>query len=105
MILTIVAHLELELYQMDVKIAFLNGELEEEIYIQEPVGFVVLGQEQNICKLQKSIYGLKHFSRQWNLKFHQTIISYDFEMIDKNHCVYVKCYNNLYAILFMWMKF
>ena len=44
---------------MDVKTAFLNGDLEEEIYIDQPEGFVELGQESNVCKLTKSLYGLK----------------------------------------------
>jgi len=59
LILAIVAHLDLELHQMDVKTAFLNGELDEEIYMEQPVGFVVEGQEHKVCMLQRSIYGLK----------------------------------------------
>lgn len=53
---------------MGVKTAFLNGKLEEEIFMQQPVGSMVEGQEQKACKLQKSIYGLKQSSRQWYLK-------------------------------------
>ena len=64
LILAIVAHMNLELYQMDVKIAFLNGDLEEEIYINQPVGFVAEGQEHKVCKLKRSIYGLKQSSLQ-----------------------------------------
>ena len=59
LLLAIVTNLNLELHQMDVKIAFLNGELDEEIYMEQPVGFIVKGQECKVCKLQRSIYGLK----------------------------------------------
>ena len=59
LILAIVANLNLELYQMDVKTAFFNGELDEEIYMDQPIGFVTKGQEHKVCKLKRSIYGLK----------------------------------------------
>ena len=59
LILAIVTQLDLELYQMDVKTAFLNGELDEEIYMSQPMGFEVKGQEHKLCKLKRSIYGLK----------------------------------------------
>ena len=61
--LSIVAQLDLELYQMDVKTAFLNGELDEEIYMSQPMGFEVKGQEHKVCKLKRSIYGPKQSSR------------------------------------------
>ena len=90
LILAIVAHLDLELHQMDVKTAFLNGELDEEIHMQQPVGFITKDQERKVCKLLKSIYGLKQSSRQWYLNFHRAITSYGFTMIDEDHCVYIK---------------
>ena len=62
--------MDLELHQMDVKTAFLNGELEKEIYMEQPVGFVTKGQEHKVCRLLKSIYGLKQFSRQCYIHFH-----------------------------------
>ena len=51
--------LDLELHQMDVKTAFLNGELDEEIYMEQPLGFIQNGQERKVCKLKRSIYGFK----------------------------------------------
>ena len=62
-IMALVAHYDLELHQMDVKTAFLNGNLEEEIYMDQPEGFSVKGKEHMVCKLKKSIYGLKQASR------------------------------------------
>lgn len=57
--MALVAHYDLELHQMDVKTAFLNGELVEDIYMVQPPGFIVKGKEDMVCKLKKSIYGLK----------------------------------------------
>ena len=58
-IMALVAHYDLELHQMDVKTVFLNGDLEENVYMAQPKGFVVEGKERMGCCLKKSIYGLK----------------------------------------------
>ena len=84
---------------MDIKNAFFNGELEEEIYMAQPQGFVIKGQEYKVCKLKRSIYGLKQSSRQWNPKFDQVVISYGFKMIEEDYCVYVKRSKDDFAIL------
>ncbi|KAL6334275.1 hypothetical protein AAG906_014675 [Vitis piasezkii] len=63
-IMALVAHFDLELHQMDVKTAFLNGNLDEDIYMEQPEGFAKKGNEHLVCKLKKSIYGLKQASRQ-----------------------------------------
>uniref|UniRef100_A0A2N9FZX9 Integrase catalytic domain-containing protein n=1 Tax=Fagus sylvatica TaxID=28930 RepID=A0A2N9FZX9_FAGSY len=90
LILSIVAKQDLELFQMDVKTAFLNGELDEEIYMAQPAGFEAKGHERKVCRLKRSIYGLKQSSRQWYLRFHDSITSFGFEMIEEDHCVYLK---------------
>ena len=67
---------------------FLNGYLEESIYMVQPEGFVAKGQEQKVCKLLRSIYGLKQASRSWNLRFDETIKSYGFDQNVDEPCVY-----------------
>ena len=63
LILAIVAHLDLELFQMDVKTTFLNGELDKEIYMDQPIGFEVKEQGRKVYRLKRSIYGQKQASR------------------------------------------
>jgi len=67
--LALVSHFDLQLKQMDVKTIFLNGDLEEEIYMKQLEGFSSSSDEHLVCKLKKSIYGLKQASHQWYLKF------------------------------------
>jgi hypothetical protein len=88
--MALVAHYDLELHQMDVKTAFLNGNIEETIYMVQPENFVSGDPKNMVCKLTKSIYGLKQASRQWYLKFHQVILSFGFEMNVIDECVYHK---------------
>ena len=68
-LLAIAAYYDYEIWQMDVKTAFLNGNLTEDVYMSQPEGFVDPENEGKICKLQRSIYGLKQASRSWNIRF------------------------------------
>ncbi|KAL0386674.1 UNVERIFIED_CONTAM: Retrovirus-related Pol polyprotein from transposon TNT 1-94 [Sesamum latifolium] len=99
----IVAHLDLELFQMDVKTAFLNGELDEEIYMDQPEGFQEMGQKRKVCRLKRSIYGLKQSSRQWYYRFHRAITSIGFTMVEEDHCVYVKRSEKNFMILSLYV--
>ena len=73
---------------MDVKTAFLNGELEEEIYMDQPDGFVVKGEERKVCKLLKSLYGLKQAPKQWHEQFDRTLTSVGVVVNEADKCVY-----------------
>jgi hypothetical protein len=78
-IMALVAHYDLELHQMDVKTAFLNEDLLENVYMTQPKGFAMKGKEHMGCHLKKSIYGLKQTSSQLYLKFDETIRNFGFK--------------------------
>ena len=69
----------LKLHQMDVKTAFLYGDLYKEVYMKQPKGFVLKGQDNKVCKLVKLLHGLKQASKQWHQKFDETILSFGFK--------------------------
>ena len=89
-LLSLAASYGLLVHQMDVKTAFLNGELEEEIYMDQPDGFVSKGQEGMVCKLLKSLYGLKQAPKQWHEKFDRTLTSAGFVVNEADRCVYYR---------------
>ena len=75
---------------MDVKTPFINGHLEEEVYMKQPEGFSSSNGDHLVCKLKKSIYGLKQAFRKWYLKFHNVISSFHFVENIMDKCVYHK---------------
>ena len=89
-LLALVAQLDLELVQMDVKTAFLHRDLEEEIYMNLPDGFKVAGKEKMVCKLEKSLYGLKQSPRQWYKRFDKFMIGHKYTRRKYDHCVYLR---------------
>ena len=78
-LLSIATHYDYEISQMDVKTAFLNGNLEEEIYMMQPKGFIAKNQEHMACKFKRSIHGLNQASRSWDIRFDQAMKSFGFE--------------------------
>ena len=89
-ILSLVAIENLHLEQMDVKIAFLHGDLEEDVYMAQPKGYEQPGREQLVCKLNKALYGLKQGSRQWYQKFDTFMHSQEFKRSQEDFCLYIK---------------
>ena len=102
-IMALVAHFDLELRQMDVKTAFLNGDIDETIYMAQPENFESGDPKNMVCKLTKSIYGLKQASRQWYHKFHQVIISFGFETNAVDNCVYHKFSGSKHIFLVLYV--
>ncbi len=87
-ILALAAIQDMEIHQMDVKTTFLNGDLEEEIYMEQPQGFTQEG-EHLVCKLHKSLYGLKQSPRAWNKKLDVFLKSIKFVRSDADFSMYV----------------
>ena len=79
------------IHQIDVKTAFLNGDLDEEIYMLQPEGCITHGKEHKVCKLNKSLYGLKQAHKQWNEKFDNALLKNRFLSVEVDKCVYTKC--------------
>ena len=88
---------------MDVKTAFLNGDLEEEIYMEQPKGFKTPGQEKKVCKLVKSFYGLKQAPMQRHEKFDKIVLSYRFIVNNADKRIYSKSDNNDYVIICLYV--
>ena len=87
-LLFVAAAFYFEVEQMDVKTAFLCGDLEEEIYMKQPKGFVVKGNKELVCRMKKSLYGLKKSLRMWYKKFDTYILRLGFTRIKSNYYVY-----------------
>ena len=75
---------------MDAKAAFLNSDLDEEVYMRQPKAFVVPGEEHKVCKLVKSLYGLMQAPKQWHQKFDEIVLKNGFHINNVDNCVYTK---------------
>ena len=89
-VLAIANEMDLEVHQMDVRSAFLNGSLEEEIYMAQPEGYVDKQRPDLVCKLKKSLYGLKQSARCWNLVIGEFLKSSGYVQSTADPCVYSK---------------
>ncbi len=89
---------DLQIHQIDVTTAFLNGELEEEVYMKQPDGFIKRGEEHLVCKLEKSIYGLKQSPRCWNSVLNDQLNIMGFIQSESDPCIYRRCEGEMFNI-------
>lgn len=76
LLLTPAAEICWEVYHLDLKTSFLNGEIQEEVYVSQPRGFVKWGKEHLVYRLLKALYGLRHASRAWYSKLSKSLKKY-----------------------------
>jgi transposase InsO family protein len=102
-LLAIGAYYDLEIHQMDVKTAFLNGDLDHDIYMKQPEGYEVKGYEHLVCKLNKSLYGLKQAGRQWYEKIDSELRRMRFDRLATDNCIYIKQTNEYTIIIALYV--
>lgn len=100
-LIALAAQRNLEIKHFDVKTAFLHGDLNEEIYMDVPEG--VKAKKGQVCRLQKSLYGLKQASRQWNSKFNSFLKTFNFVQSNADSCVYKGCFKNTSLFLALYV--
>src|SRR6185437_4320524 len=79
-----------KVHHLDVKSAFLNGELTEEVYVQQPPGFVIAGEEHMVLRLCKALYVLRQAPRAWNIKLDASLASLGFTKFATEHALYTR---------------
>ena len=97
-IIAMAAQNELMLHQMDVTSAFLNGDLDEEVYMTQPEGFKVKGREHLVCRLKRSLYGLKQAPRCWNMTLDRQLKKMGFIQTNSDPCLYTSSEGELFII-------
>ena len=102
-LLAIAAFHDYEIWQMYVRTDFLNGKLDEDVYMAQPEGFVHAKYPDKVCKLERSIYGLKQASRSWNLCFHEKVKEFGFSRSEDESCVYVKASGSNVVFLVLYV--
>ena len=91
LLLALAAHLDLEVHHIDIKSAYLNGNLDEEIYMDQPKGFIVKDKESQVCLLKKALYGLK---RQWHTHLKDTLEDFVFQKtISRDTSTFLECHD------------
>jgi hypothetical protein len=90
LLLALAAEAGWNVHHMDVKSAFLNGDLKEEVYVCQPPGFVVLGQEHKVLRLRKALYGLRQAPRAWNEKLDTILKRIGFHQSEHEHAMYCR---------------
>jgi Reverse transcriptase (RNA-dependent DNA polymerase) len=89
---------------MDVKSAFLNGVLEEEVYVEQPLGYIKSGKEQKVLKLKKTLYGLKQAPRAWNTRIDGYFKENGFRQCPYEHAIYVKSRRGETLIMVLYVE-
>lgn len=101
--LTLAGMLDWHVKHYDVKTAFLNGDIEENIYMYQPTGFAKEGKEHLFCKLKKSLYGLRQSARAWNIKLNKVLTSLGFRKGKADPCFYSKKVSNSVIHVFVYV--
>jgi hypothetical protein len=90
LLIALTTHEGWEVHHMDVKSTFMDGDLQEEVYVEQPSGFIGGGKEHKVLQLWKVLYGLHQATRAWNAKLDDTLLSLGFQRTPSEHAIYVR---------------
>jgi hypothetical protein len=102
-LLAIAAVRKMKVHHFDVKTAFLNGEIEENLFMSQPEGYISEGNEHLVCKLKRSIYGLKQSARAWNTKINDIMLKEGFARSKADQCLYTKFKDNKWMYVLVYV--
>lgn len=103
LVLAIAAQNDWKVHQMDVKSAFLNGYLEEDVYVDQPSGYKRKGQEHKVCHLKKALYGLKQAPRAWYSRIEGHFIKHGFKKCNYEHTLFIKKAGNMILLVCVYV--
>jgi hypothetical protein len=99
LLIALMTHEGWEVHHMDVKSAFLNFDPHEEVYVEQPAGFIIAGKEHKVLKLKKALYRLHQVPRAWNAKLDDTLLSLRFQRTPSEHAIYVQWNDNMQLVV------
>ena len=103
LLFSVAVNLDLKIDHLDVKTAFLHGDLSETVYMSQPEGFAAVGLENKVCRLHKAMYGLKQAARSWNLKADKVLKEQGFVNFNDEPCVYLRNYEASIVIIALYV--
>ena len=103
-VIAIAAQHKWKVYQMDVKSTFLNGVLKEEVYVEQPLSYEVVGEKNKVYRLKRSLYGLKQAPRAWYSRIDSYLMSNDFSKRDGELTLYIKTIDGNVLIVFLYVN-
>jgi hypothetical protein len=99
LLIALAAHEGWEVHHMGVKLAFLNDDLQEKVYVEQPTGFIVAGKEHKVLKLKKALHGLHQAPQAWNAKLDDILLSLCFRRVPSEHAIYVRRNGNVQLVV------
>lgn len=102
-LLTVAGVKKMQIKHIDIRTAFLNGDITEEIYMKQPEGYIETHKRNLVCRLHKSLYGLKQSARAWNTKLNSILVNNGFRRGSADQCLYTKKFENSYLYLLIYV--
>ena len=101
MLLSVAASRKMQVKPLDVKTAFLHGEIAEELYMEQPLSFINQEHPDSVCKFQKGLYGQKEAAWVWNQELKKMLLQQNFKQGDADQYLFTRCINGHFTCILM----